>query len=88
MKKNMGKTDSTIRLIAGFILAALGFHFASPIIGLLGFILVVTSIFGVCPAYLPFKFNTCCDKECKTESKTDTTEPPADDKPDEDKPDA
>ena len=59
MKKNMGKRDSTVRLIAGFILAALSFHLAMPILGLIAFILVVTSFVGVCPAYLALKFNTC-----------------------------
>lgn len=75
MNKNMGKTDSTARLIIGCIVIALGFHFASMIVIILGGVLLLTSFSGICPAYLPFKFNTCGGDET-------LDEPKQDDKPD------
>jgi len=63
MKKNMGKTDKTIRVIAAIIIAAL--YFTKIISGTLGIILLafsiiflITSFASFCPLYFPFGLNT------------------------------
>jgi hypothetical protein len=63
MKKNMGTADVVIRIIVAIIFVIL---FATKTVtGLPGIILValaavfvLTSIFQVCPLYMPFKINT------------------------------
>jgi hypothetical protein len=59
MKKNMGITDITIRLVIAVLIILL--YFTHEISGILAIILLIfagifilTSIFGVCPLYLPF----------------------------------
>lgn len=68
MKKNMGNADRTIRLIIAAVLAWL--YFANYVTGILGIVLlvlaaifVVTSLFSVCPLYLPFNIRTHSSKE-------------------------
>jgi len=64
MMKNMGITDKTIRIL---IAAAIGILYITNIIsgtlalilGILAFVLVLTSFIGFCPLYLPFGMNTC-----------------------------
>jgi hypothetical protein len=63
MKKNMGNTDIIIRIVISLLLVIL--FFTKVITGTVGIILLVvaaifllTAIFGVCPAYLPFRLNT------------------------------
>jgi hypothetical protein len=63
MKKNMGITDIIIRIVIAFIFAFL--YFTGKVTGTLGIILlilggifVLTSIFRVCPLYMPFGINT------------------------------
>lgn len=70
MKKNIGKTDSAIRLIMVALLVIL--YFLLGLTGTLGFvvlaiaiILCLTVIFGICPLYLPFGINTTGKKEKK-----------------------
>jgi hypothetical protein len=63
MKKNMGIIDITIRLMIAALVIVLYFtHVISGIFGiiLLAFagIFVLTSIFGICPLYLPFGIST------------------------------
>ncbi|MBN1159281.1 MAG: DUF2892 domain-containing protein [Bacteroidales bacterium] len=67
MKKNMGSADRIIRLIVAAIIVAL--YFTDVLTGVLGIILlivagifVLTSLFGVCPIYLPFKIRTSKNK--------------------------
>ena len=63
MKKNMGIADRIIRIVIAIIVVVL---YATGVIpGTLGIVLVtlsgvlvLTSIFGVCPLYLPIKLNT------------------------------
>jgi len=64
MKKNIGKTDKTIRFIVGFTLLILVIsNLISGLIAntalLVGALLLITGSFGFCPLYLPFKHSTC-----------------------------
>jgi hypothetical protein len=63
MKKNMGTVDKVIRLLVAVVVLVL--YFTHVISGTLGIILMavagilaVTSIFGVCPLYMPLGLNT------------------------------
>lgn len=67
MKKNMGTTDKTIRVILAAIIAIL--YFTNFITGTLGIVLLVlasvlllTSFVSFCPLYAPFGINTCTNK--------------------------
>jgi len=55
--KNIGKTDSIIRIVLGTIIIAIGLFYGSWW-GLLGLIPLATTAFGVCPLYLPFGIST------------------------------
>jgi hypothetical protein len=64
MKKNMGSTDKTIRLILAALFAVL--FFTKIVTGVLGFVLlalgaifVLTSFIGFCPIYAIVGVNTC-----------------------------
>ncbi len=57
MKKNIGSTDKTIRLILGIVIILLGIIFQSWW-GLIGLLPLLTSLIGLCPAYLPFGIST------------------------------
>lgn len=61
MKRNVGKTDRIIRIIAGIVIISLGIIFESWL-GLFGIIPIVTAITGACGLYLPFGINTRKDK--------------------------
>jgi len=68
MKKNMGSTDKTIRLLAALVIVILAF--AKVITGvwavvllILAAVFVITSLVGFCPLYLPFGMNTGKKKE-------------------------
>jgi hypothetical protein len=63
MKANMGSIDRLVRLVAAAILAVLVFTGVAK--GALGWIFailaaafVLTSVFGFCPLYLPFRIST------------------------------
>lgn len=58
--KNMGQIDRIIRLVVGAGLFSLLFVLDSNLkyIGILGIVLLATSVVGVCPLYLPFKIDT------------------------------
>lgn len=58
MKKNVGGADKTIRMILGIGIIALGLYFQSWW-GLVGLVLLGTSLMGTCPIYLPFGISTC-----------------------------
>ncbi len=57
MKKNMGKTDRTLRIIAGIIILLAGLYFKSWW-GLIGLIPLGTALIRWCPLYVPFKIST------------------------------
>jgi hypothetical protein len=63
MKRNTGDIDRAIRAILGLILIALA---ATGTVGVwgwigivIGIVLLLTAIFGFCPAYAIFGMNTC-----------------------------
>ena len=61
MKKNVGSLDRIIRAIVGvvlLVLLAVTTGWLQIIVGVLGVIMVVTAITGVCPLYIPFKIDT------------------------------
>lgn len=64
MKKNMGSTDKTIRLLLAAVFAVL--FFTGIVGGILGYILlalgaifVLTSLVGFCPIYALAGLSTC-----------------------------
>jgi hypothetical protein len=64
MKKNMGSTDKTIRIIAAIAIAILYFtHVITGTVGIVMLILaaifVLTSFISFCPLYAPFGISTC-----------------------------
>jgi hypothetical protein len=70
MKKNMGGSDRTIRLIVAAVI--LGLYAMGYISGTLSIILIVvaaifalTSVINFCPLYAVFGFNTCKVKDAK-----------------------
>lgn len=63
MKKNVGRTDRIIRIIAGIILFALGFFLEISsgwawALMILGAVLIITGIIAFCPVYALLKTNT------------------------------
>ncbi len=62
--KNVGKIDRIIRLVAGAGLTSLLFLLNNNwrYIGILGIVLIVTALVGICPLYMPFKINTLTKK--------------------------
>jgi hypothetical protein len=58
MKLNMGSLDRIIRFIVGLFLISLIFWGPKTYWGLIGVILVLTSVIGFCPLYVPFKLST------------------------------
>jgi hypothetical protein len=63
MKKNMSPVDRIVRLVLAIVVLALYLTgvisgTAALILGILAVILVVTSLLGFCPLYLPFKIST------------------------------
>ncbi len=70
MKKNMGKIDRILRVIAAIILAVL--YFTDTITGTIGLVVVIfagimflSSLMGSCPPYQLLGINTCKVKEPK-----------------------
>ncbi len=68
MKKNMGRLDRTIRLLAALILLVL--VIAGAVKGTLAIVLVIlaaifvlTTLLGFCPLYVPIKASTRPDEK-------------------------
>ncbi len=64
MKKNLGSTDKTVRIILAVVFAAL--YFTGTVTGILGYVLlalggifVLTSLVGFCPIYALVGLSTC-----------------------------
>jgi hypothetical protein len=58
---NAGSVDRAVRIIAGLILIVAGFFIsgtAGIILGLVGFVPLLTGLAGWCPAYIPCNINT------------------------------
>lgn len=64
MKLNEGTWDRVIRVIVGLVLIYLGFFSqvlsgtAATVVGVIGFIPLITGLIGFCPLYTLFKFST------------------------------
>lgn len=63
MIKNMGSTDRALRLLLVIAIAAaygLGYlsGTAAIVLGVVAAVLLLTSLVGTCPAYLPFGLST------------------------------
>ena len=63
MTKNMGTVDRIIRALFAVAVAVLYFAgiisgIVAIILGILALVFLLTSIFGFCPLYTPFKFST------------------------------
>ena len=63
MKKNMGTVDKVVRILVAAIILVLYFTHVitgtlAVILLILAGILVVTSLIGTCPLYLPFGLST------------------------------
>ena len=63
MTKNMGTVDRIIRAVFAVAVAVLYFTgvisgTVAIILGILAIVFLLTSIFGFCPLYAPFKFST------------------------------
>ena len=68
MAKNVGGIDRAVRAVAGIALIAYAMSnlpgaedWMVPG-GMIGFILVLTAVFGLCPIYMPFGISTCKTK--------------------------
>lgn len=57
MKKNVGKIDKILRVIAGLIIGGLGLYYESWW-GLIGIVPIFTALISFCPFYPIFKINT------------------------------
>lgn len=59
---NVGGFDRIFRIVAGLVLIIAGFFFmsgvAGTVVGIIGFIPLVTGLIGWCPLYAPFKFSS------------------------------
>jgi hypothetical protein len=62
MQCNAGKTDRTLRVIAGLVILGLGAYFQNWW-GLIGVVPLLTGATGWCPAYIPLGINTCKTKQ-------------------------
>jgi len=58
MKCNVGPIDRTLRIVAGVAILGAGYYYQSWW-GLIGIVPLLTGIFKICPAYLPFSLSTC-----------------------------
>jgi len=62
MNKNMGNNDRWIRIIVGIVFVILAIFVATGVwagaLYTLGAIMIVTSLIGTCPLYMPFGIST------------------------------
>ncbi|MCO5238649.1 MAG: DUF2892 domain-containing protein [Chitinophagaceae bacterium] len=68
MKKNMGASDKTIRILLAVLIAVLYFTNVisgtlAAILGIFAIVFVITSFISFCPLYLPFGISTCKKKK-------------------------
>ena len=61
MKKNVGKVDLIVRIVAGIIIGALGLIYQSWW-GLVAIVPFATAAMGFCPFWTIFGINTCTKK--------------------------
>mgnify|MGYP003574009242 FL=1 len=62
MSKNEGTIDRVLRVIIGLAMLYIGFFVMTgtwgTVVGVLGFVPLITGAIGFCPLYSPFKINT------------------------------
>lgn len=58
MKRNVGQMDRRARAVVGVVVIVLGLYFKSWW-GAIGLVPLLTSLMGLCPAYLAFGISTC-----------------------------
>ncbi len=62
MSKNEGTIDRVVRVIIGLAMLYIGFFVMTGtwgiVVGVLGFIPLITGAIGFCPLYSPFKIST------------------------------
>ena len=62
MKQNMGNTDRIIRSILGIAALLIAIFVTSGVIDVILYIfagiMIITSLIGVCPLYMPFNIST------------------------------
>ena len=63
MKKNIGKTERIVRIVAGLGIISLAFVGPESPWAFLGLIPLFTGLIGWCPPYAMFGLSTC--KSCK-----------------------
>lgn len=61
MKVNVGSVDRIVRVVLGLVIIAAGIKLHAWW-GALGALPLLTGVFAVCPAYLPFGLSTCAPK--------------------------
>lgn len=64
MSKNMGGADRAIRAAAAVLIGVLYFTgvisgAVATVLGIVAGVFLLTSLLGICPAYLPFGLSTC-----------------------------
>jgi hypothetical protein len=59
MKANVGSVDRVLRVLAGLGLIGATLSGVIGVWGWIGIVPLTTGLFRVCPAYMPFGFNTC-----------------------------
>ncbi len=59
MKKNMGTTERTVRLLLGIALVSAVFIGPQTPWGWIGVVPLLTALLGWCPLYVPFGLSTC-----------------------------
>ncbi len=58
MNPNVGSLDRVVRIMVGLAVLGAGYYYQSWW-GLVGLVLILTTIFRFCPAYWPFGLSTC-----------------------------
>ena len=61
MKPNVGSIDRALRFIVGVAVLGAGYYYQSWW-GLVGIVPLLTSVFLICPAYIPFGLSSCTKK--------------------------
>ena len=61
MKPNVGSIDRALRFIVGVAVLCAGYYYQSWW-GLVGIVPLLTSVFRICPAYIPLGLSSCTKK--------------------------
>jgi hypothetical protein len=63
MQVNVGQVDRVLRIAGGLALIAAALGGYVGVWGWIGVVPLLTGLFRLCPAYLPFGMNTCSIKQ-------------------------